>query len=253
MDAKEYQLLAGSRDAQLLVGEVMARGKELEHLEGTAGIATRMVYLVLAKSLQKKKRFRFESLSCLVIGALSLAGKINGYAGKSCQKAVELQRERVKYFEGVGGIWVGERQAIVFTDPEHGTEKEASPESLLQTEVVLASILAFRFVFGDMHRYMGSGGFGFGCDLGVLGMVGVVPVEVKKTAWVILLDVQRLPLGLYFSEESIVLATVRVSWMIYCHKKHKAIIPDSATDDVIFLEKEIMNLFIKNSEATVGD
>jgi len=235
---KAYSDIKQSKDVKMLAREVQKRGEELQCTQGAVSIATRIGCEVIYQIYVQKQAYRFEGLGCLVLALLNISLKIKGWCRRMCMLVLEKQAARYSSrTEGVRRIVVRDAEVISFIAPRESVFKESSAKTLLQTEIILCSILGYNFDFTDLHDILWK-------EM----QRKKAEHNVKKRAWIILSDFLSFPVPPDMIESDLISAIHSVAAKIESHMEQT---PPGQADrrelpPATPLEIEILQMYIEN-------
>ncbi|KAI5187109.1 hypothetical protein NEHOM01_1940 [Nematocida homosporus] len=245
LDREKFSCLTRSADVRLLVQIIQKRGESLCLLQGHISIAISMAYRLVLNLYGRRRLGRFESISCLVVGLLNLSGKIGGLR-QAMGKLVAQSLYQKRYLEStacIKTIRIDGVEVVLFSEAELTMYRESVPSVLLQTEVVISTLLDFDFAFIDVHA-------GFGPRL----QASDLPASTKKTAWVLLSDMVFCGLGTLFTAEVLMTGAEYIAINLHNYgSKTKDWLPNHTPSGLVLeLESELMYVYRNNWLASVG-
>ncbi|KAH9385797.1 uncharacterized protein NEMAJ01_0693 [Nematocida major] len=239
-DREEFMCTSNSKDIRLVVAEIQRKGELLMYNQGTISVAMQVFYRMVYALGNKEKAQKIDSLGSLLVGVLNIAEKTTGTFRKISR--VVINSHLVSGFalrnEGVHRIFLHEKEIIQFVWPHRNMYKEVSAQSLLQTEVVICSLLRFDFFFTDLH-----------CVLWRRLKKKKHPESVLSTAWIILTDALSYPFLEYFSHNPLLQAVEAVALRVEKWEHEKA--PCKDPEQVQMIESEILRIYVNNCKATI--
>lgn len=236
----EMVLVSTSRDIRLVVREIQTKGERLFCTQGRISVAIELFYRIVYSLYYGRSTISmqiFESIGCLVVGLLDLSEKIAGSSGEVLKIArdTQIKGEYTMDNAGVNKIEIEDRKIIRFIRPEDTVYKEVLGRYILQTQVIICSLIDFDFLFMDLHEVLWKVFEKKDCT-----------ERVRRIGWVILTDALSYPFLEYFSPDIIVRTVEYIAEKIGSENKVKITESHDRHEDMIKLEKEILYIYVNN-------
>ncbi|KAI5190952.1 hypothetical protein NEMIN01_1285 [Nematocida minor] len=238
---EELFSISGSKDVRFVVGEIQKKGESFLYNQGTISVGIEIFYKIVYSLYMRGNVQGFDSLSCLLVGLLDIAEKVAG-SSRQISKIIAEAHIAEGYplnNEGVRKIVANEKIIMQFTHAEHSLYREASSQSLLQTEVIICSLIEFNFFFLDLHEILWA------------ALTNKrYSSRVRSIAWIVLTDALSYPFLEHFSSEIIIKTVEKIALKIAEKTSTNCIIIDNEQQDVLKLEEEIISIYVNNCRSS---
>ncbi|KAI5133971.1 uncharacterized protein NESG_02105 [Nematocida ausubeli] len=231
---KELLNIRKSKDIRLAVVELQKKGELCGYHQGMISAAIGIFYRIACSLFKQGKVQKFDSLGALLIGLLNISEKLSGSPRRISKIIADMHIIAGYQFdnEAVTKISVGNTRIIYFQHAQKNLYKEACAQALLQTEVVICSLLQFDFLFMDMHEILWT----------TLKKKGYLQEQINL-AWIILTDTLAHPFLEYFSPEIILKTVERIAIKLTGGQPLKE---KGEPLEVNILEEEILYIYTSN-------
>lgn len=236
---EELLCIGKSKDIKLVVSEIQKKGETFLYNQGTISVGIVIFYRIVYTLYTKKATQQFDSLGSLLIALLNISEKVAGVSRRVSKLIIETHQSSGYPLnnEGVRKILANKKEIIQFVWAEQNIYKEASSQCLLQTEVVICSLIGFDFLFMDLHevlwKHLKHKKYGD---------------QVLDTAWIILTDTLSFPFLEYFSTSIVLIAVEQIAVKIECGTSLEIL--KEKKKEVENLEHEIISIYLNNCKSS---
>ncbi|KAI5171048.1 hypothetical protein NEFER03_0450 [Nematocida sp. LUAm3] len=231
----ELWSISQCKDVQLLVELLEKWGEALKYLQGTISIAQKVLYTIIIRAYRKKNTYKFIGAGCFISGILNISGKLQNIHRKITAALLETEELQEVFFgaAAVNKVEIENHVALEFTNSIPTPYKEILPDVLLQTEVIICSLLEFQFNYVDVHEILWE-------KLGER-----YPVDLKKKAWIVLSDMYRYPLFFYFSHDDLVDAATYMAIRLHNSIVDKKIELPESNEKITVIEEKMLTIYLR--------